>query len=338
MIPNPFEHDAFTMVSLTQSINLLPNMYGRCEQLNLFPGKGVPTRTIIVEERNGVLNLLPTMPVGSPGTIGSSPKRKVRSFNIPHIPHDDSILPQDYAGVRAFGTENQVQTLVGIVNDRLQQMRNKHDITKEYLRMGALKGNILDADGVTVIYNLFTEFQIQQKSIDFVLGTAGTDVRGKCMEVLRHIETNLMGEVMTGVRVLVSPEFFDKLTNHANVKAAYANYQAAATMLAGDLRKGFTFGGIIWEEYLGQASDLAGNVHKFVPAGEGIAFPEGTLDTFQTIYGPADFLETVNTIGQPYYAKMKVRDFERGVDLHTQSNVLPMCSRPALLVRCWSSN
>ncbi|MCE5335076.1 MAG: major capsid protein [Desulfobacteraceae bacterium] len=338
MILNPFQNDAFNMVSLTQSINILPNMYGRCEQLNLFPIKGVSSRQIVVEEQNGFLNILPTRPVGSPGTIGSSPKRKVRTFTVPHIPHDDSILPEDYANVRAFGTENQIQTLVGIVNDRLQRMKNKHDITKEYLRMGALKGVILDSDGVTVIYNLFNEFQIKQKSIDFVLGTSTTDVRGKCMELLRHIELSLMGEVMSGVRCLVSPEFFDKLTSHANVKAAYQNYYAAQNMLGGDLRKGFQFGGITWEEYLGRASDIDGNVHKFVPAGEGISFPEGTMDTFRTVCAPADFLDTVGTIGQPYYAKMKVRDFERGVDLHTQSNILPMCARPSLLVRVWSSN
>lgn len=337
MILNPFENDAFSMVSLSQSINILPNQYGRCDQLNLFPVKGVSSRTILVEEKNGVLNLLPTKPVGSPGSMGSAPKRKARSFAVPHIPHDDSILPEDYAGVRAFGTESQLQTLVGIVNERLQQMKNKHDITKEHLRMGALKGVILDADG-SVIYDLFTEFQIQQKSIDFVLGTAGTDVRGKCMEVLRHIEDHLMGEVMSGVRCLVSGEFFDKLTSHANVEAAYAGYAAAQQMLGGDIRKGFSFGGIMWEEYRGQSTDFAGTVRRFIPEDEGIAFPEGTMNSFQTVCAPADFLETVNTIGQPYYAKMKVRDFERGVDLHTQSNILPMCARPALLVRCFSSN
>ena len=338
MILNPFETDAFSMVSLTQSINILPNMYGRCGELNLFPPKGIPSRTVLIEEQNGVLNLLPSKPLGSPGTMGSAPKRKVRSFQVPHIPHDDTILPEDYAGVRAFGSENQLQTLSVIVNERLQQMKNKHDITLEYLRMGALKGLIIDGDGSTVLYNLFTEFGIKQKTVDFLLGTDTTDVRGKCMEVLRHIEDNLMGETMTGVRAFVSGEFFDNLTSHPTVTAAYANYALAQNMLGGDIRKGFSFGGILWEEYRGQASDASGTTHWFVPAGEAIAFPEGTQNTFQTIYAPADFVETVNTLGKPYYAKLKIRDFDRGVDLHTQSNPLPMCARPALLVRCKSSN
>lgn len=334
---DPFQTDAFNMVSLTRAINIIPNMYGRCNELSLFPGKGVRTRSIIVEEKNGVLTLLPTMPPGSPGTMGKMGKRKVRSFVVPHIPHDDTILPQEYEGIRAFGSETELASVAAILNDHLQTMRNKHAITLEHLRMGALKGVILDADGST-IYNLFTEFGIQQKSVDFKLGTSTTDVRGKCMEVLRHIETNLMGEVKTEVRALVSSELFDKLTAHDNVKAAYANYVAAAQMLAGDLRRGFSYGGILWEEYLGQASDMDGNTRRFIAANDGHAFPMGTMSTFETVLAPADFIETANTIGIELYAKQEARKFGRGIDLHTQSNPLPICYRPAVLVRVFSSN
>ena len=48
---------------------------------------------------------------------------------------------------------------------------------------------------------------------------------------------------------------------------------------------------------------------------------------------PADFNETVNTPGQPVYAKQEPRKFDRGTDLHTQSNPLPMCLRPSVLVK-----
>jgi len=42
-------------------------------------------------------------------------------------------------------------------------------------------------------------FGITQKSVDFALGTDSTDIDAKINEVLRHIEDNLLGEVMTGV-------------------------------------------------------------------------------------------------------------------------------------------
>ena len=328
---NPFTNPAFSMASLTAAINLIPNRYGRLEQLGLFVPRPVIHRNVIVEEMHGVLNLLPTLPPGSPGTLGAQGKRRVRSFIVPHIPHDDVVLPEEVQGIRAFGSENQTEAIAGVMARKLETMRNKHAITLEHLRMGALKGQILDADG-SVIYDLFAEFNVTQATVNFQLGTATTKVKPKCNEVLRTIEKNLMGEVATGVRVLCSTQFFDALTSHDNVEKAFAFYQQGAA-LVDDTRNGFRFGGLVFEEYVGFATDAAGNVRKFIPDGEAIAFPEGTMDTFGTYFAPADFNETVNTLGQPLYAKQEPRKFERGTDLHTQSNPLPMCHRPGVLVK-----
>ncbi len=332
---NPFDTPAFSMTALTAAINILPNTYGRLEQMSLMPARPVRFRQIAIEEKNGVLNLLPTMPVGSPGTVGERGKRKLRSFAVPHIPHDDVVLPEEVQGIRAFGSENEAEALANVITDHLQAMRNKHAITLEHLRMGALKGVILDADGST-LYDLYTEFGITAKTVDFALGTASTNVKAKCMEVLRHIEDNLRGEFMTRVHALVSPEFFDALTSHSKVEKAYERWMEGAA-LRDDMRSGFTFGGITFEEYRGQATDPDGNVRRFIAANEGHAFPLGTVETFATYFAPADFNETANTLGQPLYAKQEPRKFERGTDLHTQSNPLPMCHRPGVLVKLTTS-
>lgn len=331
MIQNPFETNAFNMVALTNAINILPNNYGRTESLGLFRTKPTRFRNIAIEERNGVLNLLPTQLPGAPASVGIRGKRAVRTFTIPHIPHEDVVLPEEVQGIRAFGKENDVEALADVLTDHLQAMRNKHAITLEHLRMGALKGKILDADG-SVLYDLYDAFEIPEKTVKFGLGGASTDVKGKCLEVLRHIEDNLRGEFMTGVHALVSSEFFDALTGHAKVKEAFERWQEGAA-LRNDLRSGFTYGGITFEEYRGQATDPDGNVRRFIASKEGHAFPMGTLDSFVTYFAPADFNETVNTLGRPLYAKQEPRRFDRGTDLHTQSNPLPMCLRPGVLVK-----
>jgi hypothetical protein len=332
---NPFESSAFDMTSLTSAINLLPNMYGKLESLKLFPQKSVRTRNISVEEQNGILSLLPTQIPGGSATVGTRGKRKLRSFTIPHIPHDDVVLPEEVQGIRAFGSETELQAMANVITDHLQSMRNKHAITLEHLRMGALKGVILDADGSELV-NLYSEFEITPKIVSFALGTTTTDVKKKCLEVLRHIEDNLRGEFMTGVHCLVSPEFFDALTSHAKVKEAYDRWQEGAA-LRDDMRSGFTFGGITFEVYRGQATDPDGNVRRFIAANEGHCFPIGTAESFVTYFAPADFNETVNTLGLPLYAKQCPRKFDRGTDLHTQSNPLPMCLRPGVLVKVTAS-
>ncbi|WP_448129310.1 major capsid protein [Wolbachia pipientis] len=309
---NPFTNTAFSMTALTNAINILPINYGRVENLNLFPSRSVRFRHITIEEQNGVLSLLPTQLPGAPATVG---KRKIRTFTIPHIPHDDVVLPEEVQGIRAFGSESELKALADVITDHLQLMRNKHAITLEHLRMGALKGIILDADGSELL-NLYNEFEITPKVVNFALGTATTDVKRKCLEVLRHVEDNLSGEYMTGIHALVSPEFFDALISHSKVKEAYERWQEGAA-LRNDMRSGFTFCGITFEEYRGQATDPEGTVRRFIERESGNCFPLGTASTFTTYFAPADFNETVNTLGQPLYAKQEPRRFDRGTDLHT---------------------
>ena len=335
---DPFAGGGFSLTTLSAAINKLPNRYGRLQEMGLFPLKGLTTRSVEIEEKNGILTLVPTKPWGAPASQNNSGKRALRSFAVPHMPLEDAILASDVQGIRSFGTENGVDPVTQRVQEKLQEMRDKMDQTLEWRRFGALKGILMDADGSTTLYNLYTEFGITQKTVDFVIGTAGTDVRNICATVKRWIEDHLYGERMTGVRVLVSPEFYDKFVSHANVKAVYANWQAAQERNGGDMRSGFTFGGLTFEEYRAQTSDATGSMQRYIANGDGHAFPEGTVNSFQTFAAPADFNETVNTIGLQYYAKMAPQKFERGMDVHVQSNVLPLCLRPEILVRCYSSN
>lgn len=333
-IINPFDDAGFDLVSLTKGIEIIPNRYGRINQLGLFRNEGVTQRTVVFDESNGVLNLLQTQPWGSPGAVNKRGGRKTRSFAIPHIPLDDKIFPNDFQGVRAFGSPDATENLSGVMNKVLTQMRNKHAITLEYLRMGAVKGVILDADATT-IYNLFTEYGISQKTVDFALDSDSTEIRDKCWEVLRYMEDNLKGEVMSGVHCLCDSTFFDALIAHPNVEKFYEGHVAFLQNagVGADPRKGFRFGGITFEEYRGTADDASGTARAFIAAGDAHFFPLGTMDTFVNYFAPADYIETVNTVGRELYAKQIMDQAGRWVDVYTQSNPLPICRRPALLVK-----
>jgi hypothetical protein len=80
-------------------------------------------------------------------------------------------------------------------------MRVKHAQTREYMEVNALRGIVKDGAGTT-LYNYFTEFSLVQQSVDFVLGTATTNVQAKVRDVLRKIETELKGETMNGARTV----------------------------------------------------------------------------------------------------------------------------------------
>ena len=335
---NPFDAGGYSLAEMTQAINLLPNLYTRLAQIGLFRFEGVTQRSVIIEQFEGVLSLLPSVPLGSPATVGSREGRSMRSFALPWIPHDDVILPADIQGIPAIGASDAADPLLTVMNRKLTLMRRKHAQTREYMEMNALRGIVKDGAGTT-LYNYFTEFGLSQVSVDFVLGTAGTNVQGKVRTTLRGMEDNLLGESMTSVHALVSSEFFDKLISHAKTEEAYKFFAATgAQPLREDMRRAFPFAGILFEEYNGSVTLSNGNTERLIPAGEGIAFPLGTFDTFTTYGGPANLLEAANTVGLPLYARQHLDEKGRWIDLMTEASILPVNKRPRLAIRLHSSN
>ncbi len=335
---NPFDAGGYSLAEMTQAINILPDLYTRLGQIGLFRYQGVTQRSVVIEQREGVLSLLPSVPLGAPATVGNRETRSMRSFALPWIPHDDVILPADIQGMPALGVSDAADPLVEVMNRKLTLMRRKHAQTREYMEMNALRGIVKDGAGTT-LYDYFTEFGLSQISVDFLFGTAGTNIQGKVRTVLRAIEDNLLGETMTTAHALVSSGFFDKLISHPKTEDAYKFFSATGGQpLREDMRRAFPFAGILFEEYNGSATLSNGSSERLVPEGEGIAFPLGTFDTFTTYGGPANLLETANTIGLPLYARQQMDAKGRWIDLMTEASILPVNKRPRLAIRLHSSN
>lgn len=341
-----FAQDAFKTASLTASVNLLPFVPGRLGSMGLFRTAPITTTVVIVEEQRGFLSLLPTSPRGTMPRYQQRKDRRARSFIVPHIPFNDAVLADDVQNVRAFGTETDTQLVSQVVNDKLMVMRQSHEVTHEYHRIGAIQGEVRDADGASVIYNWFTEFGITEQEVEFDFADTGTydqaapadNMKLKCMEVERAVQTALGATPYTDIVAYCGDSFFDAFISHATVRKAWeasnANEFARAGLGGTDRTTSrFRFGNIWWENYrgaIGDVSFIATDVARFVPM--------GVPDFLIQHYAPANFMETVNTRGQAVYAKQERMDFDTGVELHTQSNPLMMCTRPRALVKGTSAN
>ncbi|MFH1158595.1 MAG: major capsid protein [Pseudomonadota bacterium] len=328
-----FGSNVFSLVSLTDAINKIPFIPGRIGQLGLFDETGVSTTTVMIEEREGSLSLIETSPRGAPASQNTTTKRKARSLAVPHIALEDTILADEVQNVRSFGNDSQLDGVQSVVNFRLAEMSRKHDATLEHLRIGAIKGQILDSNGVTVLYDLFAEFGVTPYAeIDFDLDNiapASGAVKRKCHDVKRKIEDELGAAPYDHIHAVCSATFFDDLIAHPEVIKAYDRFQESAFLRAGQARGGFVYAGITFEEYRGKVGSV-----DFVADSKAHFFPAGVPGLFRQYNAPADFVETVNTIGLPRYAKQAVDEqFGRWVKLHTQSNPLPICTRPKTLIK-----
>ena len=322
-----FKDDAFSLTSLTLAINQLPYQPRRLGALGLFSAEGITTTTAVIEYQQGNLALLPTVPRGGPATKARAAKRNVKSFAVPHIPLEDTILPEDVQNVRAFGSENVLEGVAAVVNNRLAAMRQSHEATLEYHRVGAIQGKVLDADGTTELFDLFTLFGLTETEAEFSLLDSSADILTECIAAKRSIEAALGNTPYQRIHALCGADFFDAFISHPAVKTAYARWQEGA-FLRNDPRDGFEFGGILWEEYRGSVSGqsfIGSEVARFVPSGvDGLLIHR---------WAPADFMETVNTVGLEVYAKQERLPLDRGILLHTQSNPLTICTRPKCLVK-----
>ncbi len=322
-----FNNDAFGVSTLTAAIQESPYVPGRVGALGLFEAEGITTTTVQIEKNGNTLSLVESKERGAPAVVVDGDKRKMIPFNTIHLPQTATIGADAIQNVRAFGSESETEAVQTVVNTRLGKMRRNLDATIEHHKIGAIKGQIVDADGSTVLLDLFAAFGLTQQTKAMALGTATTKVRTKVLEVLDMIEDELGAAMWTGVRVLCGRTFFKDFVEHDLVKDAYARYQDGAA-LRDDPRGGFEFAGCIWEQYRG-----AVGATKFVADTEAYAFPEGVPEMFITRYAPADYMEAVNTNGLPYYAKQEPMPFNKGIALEAQSNPICLCTRPKAVIK-----
>jgi hypothetical protein len=324
MLLDIFKSDAFGLVPLTKAINDLPRVPTMIGDLGLFTNEPVDKTTVAIERQKDVLALVPSAPRGSSGVVKGVPRSNIRDLRTTHLPQRVSVMADEVQNLRAFGKETEEEVAMNRLKRKMAVARRDNDITIEYQRMGAIKGQVLDADG-TVLTDMFAEFGVTQTTFSMVLSNTATKVLQKVVSLLRLVEDKIGGLAMSGLMVLCSPEFMDAFTGHPVVQDAYRFY--LSNKLSEDYRSGFSFGGVLWVE---NRSVINGT--RFIAAGKAYAIPLGVPDLFTTFYAPAPYMETVNTPGLPFYAKQKNHDYDTGVEVQVQSNPLHISTRPDAIV------
>jgi hypothetical protein len=331
----------FQLTDWTEELMVIPNQWGTIRSLGLFAEEGVTQHSVTFEEITRDGGLLVDRVRGDRNTVNKDDTRKLHAFLVPHFPHDDYIMPSDIQGQRAYGSPDQAETLAAVRMRKLERIRQNHAWTLERARAQILTAGTVYAPNSTVSQNWFTEFGVTQKTVDFVFGTATTDIIAKIEEAIAHIQDNAgNGGVITGVVGLCSPTFFAKLISHATVKAAYQYYTSTQEPLrnrlvagnnAAGIQRRFVYGGV---EFIEMRDSYAGT--QLITAGDCVFVPTGT-DAFRTYFSPANKFDFVNTIGEQAYVFEYQAPTGDKITLESESNFVNACMRPAVIVRGFSS-
>lgn len=335
-----FRNDAFNVISMTNAIRDIKNVPSLLDTLGIFTPNPITTERFEVEMiGDGTLALVPTTPRGGPRTSINRDRRTMRDFSTVRLRQFDTLRAAEIQGVRAFGSETEVEAMQTVVSGRQGKLMRRLELTREYHRLGAINGIVLDSDGTSVIRNFYTEFGITPPTEIGFSWSNRTDVTGYIRRnVIRPMKQALGGRWVPGARIiaLCGDQFYDDLINNAEVRASYLNWTAASDLRGnadgiGQAYGEFTFGGVTWINYQGTDDNSTVTIGttkcRFIPV--------GIPDVFQSVYSPGESFDLVSTMGQEFYSKV-VPDpsgYNEFVEVDLASYRLDMCLAPQALLQ-----
>lgn len=327
--PNVHTGDPFSLESLTAAVNSEPGRPGQISASGLFSEDGVTTTIVSIEMREGKLGLVePSARGGSGETVDDEDRKKV-PFEIPHYQRNDSILADEVQNVRAFGTENQLEVIEDRVNRKAQRHSSDLTMTLEHQRVGAIKGIVTSKSG-GVLVNLYNAFGIAvPAAVPLELDVDATDVSSLWQDVIYSIEDDL-DEPYSGIKVYTGRDFHRYLWRHKSVRDTFL-YNSGAEVLRRDVPDVYTWGGATWERYKTGAKATTDLGAAYIAPTEARVVIEGVPDLFISRFAPADYNETVNTKGIPFYSRAIEKRNGKGYDLEVQMNAVSLCTKPKTL-------
>lgn len=321
-----FTPDAWSLATLTSTINGLPFTPTAIADSNLFEEDGISSLTALIEELEETISLVAVRARGTSGDVVNLDKAKLYAISIPHLPQRATVMADSVLAVRAFGTAAVQKSVATERDKKLAKMRRQIDYTIEYHRLLALQGSYVDVNGAT--QSAFTLLGTTQQTVDFALNSDTTKVRSKCLSVQTTMEAQLGGVPYTSIETWCGATFWDNLITHPKVEATYLNTQMAAALRSGLLNT-LDFGDIRFKRYRG--SSAVG-----IAAKEAYAYPLGVPGMFLTRYAPGDYMSVAalgEPVGAPYYAQSEPLPMDKGMAMEAQSNPLNICTRPHAVVK-----
>lgn len=339
--------NAYELSDLVQAINTVPNIWDLTANLNLFTSQGVTGPSVTLEQIDKNFGIIPDRIRGERASVGKDYARLLRSFAIPHFPHDEYITPQDVEGQVGWntrGANDQYETLAAVRMRKLERARMNHAITLEAARISTIVTGASFAPNNTVKYDWYTEFNKTREVIDFKLDDPTSNVITTLETVWSSMQDKgLSGTVFGGqIIAIASPEFFAALVNHPQLIEAYRSYQInrnlapnllvdrlTNTMGLDNRYRDFVWGNIRFVEYRGLGFD--GN--RIVPAGDVYFLPRGVEDAFVTYFAPCSKFGYLNTVGQEVYAFEYPDEKDEKITIETETNFINVLRRPQLVIR-----
>lgn len=332
----------FSLTDWTEEVVAIPRPWNLIDSLGIFTSDGITQTTVTFDKTTKETGLVGDRVRGDRASVSKEDTRQVISYPVPWFPLDDALTPSDVQGKRLYGGASDAETEAAVRMRKMEALRRKQALTLEKARAYCLTdGKAYNPNGTLGTVDYYSVNGVNRTSVDFALGTSGTDLIGKTETVIAAIQDNSGDVAFTGVVVLCSPTWFAKFISHNNIKTAYQYYTSTQeplrNRLAADgsptaLYRSFQFGGATFLEYRGQAGGA-----NLITAGKAYAVPTGT-PYFKTVFAPADKFFATNSMGEELYMFEYPSMKGDKVEIESESNHLSYMTKPELCIELTTSN
>lgn len=327
-----FSQNAFSAVSLTEAVRKSQSVPGLIGNLKMFTPVRVRSRKVAVEWKNKTLRIVQTSEPGAPRTYRSNDKASIVDLRTRRIEEASVITAEELQGIRAFGSETELKTMMTEVAERQQNCIDDLAATKERLYLSCINGILVDADDTT-IYDYYTTFGATQGAeIAFDWANKTKVKQFVAANVKRPIIRALGGMAPAGMEIaaLCGDDFFDLLQENAEYRATYLNNPLAPKLLEDTVFDVVKAWGVNWINYKGTDD----NTTVAVGATKCKIFATGVRGLFQEAFAPAPTFDLVNTLGQEWYSRIVTdKDRQEWAAVEIESHRLPICTRPETLLQ-----
>lgn len=339
-----FNGDAFSTASMTSYVNEnVPYAPGYLGSLGLFIGEGVYDKVVAFDDLNGALKLIQSTPRGAAPSRSVSEKASTRYLETVRFAREAVVTADQIKGVRVPGTANMLQTAERLIYRRVEGptgIRAELAMTLEHLYLGAVDGQVYDADGTTVLWDYFSTYGVSRPAtVNVPFGTFNADEAlfdTLCLNIKREVTKALNGFNLASMMIvaLCGDNFFDAVRGNKEVvaarKAGLTGVTKAPELFASQKAfSSFQYADIVWVNYRGSDDGKVA-----VPTNEARLFALGVPGLFKTFFAPGDTWDTIEGEGLPVYMlQRQERQTSSQRAFEVQSNPLPLCLRPLHLRR-----
>lgn len=328
-----WNNNAFRPVEITEQITEItyrPTLLGRLGQ-DLFPVIRSRYRMIAIIRLATVNKLVPVSPIGAPPVELEKAGGRAMPFFTRRLAKGSTVYAEELQGVLQLPLYQAVQTVQAEISQRTAMILDDIELTHEHMRLGAIQGKTIDADGTSVLDDWFAQMGvIEAPAIAFHLDDPDTNLRALIDAMITSVFMASAGAWIQGqtrMHAIVGDDFFTMLMNHPRFTETYLNTPAARELLSmyPDDLDAF---GVVWHRFRGSADGVFA-----IPTAEARFFPVGAgRDVFQKVLGPAEFDPFINQPGRDIYA-LTIPDRDRNAWMRTECYNYPLyvCLRPEML-------